>query len=694
MNKFSLLVAMLLGCSVIGFAQDEKQPVEIVEKKKAVTHVPSGIDHYLSSYYYYNGGHIYNISSYEMVSCKQVTGLKISPAGSSFLFMDTKKANNTLNMYDLWKKDWKLGDIGTSKKFKPMSMCYSSDARLVYVMGADAQIHVFTAKKLKPVDAFKASDLVADRMEASPNGYYIVGVKGSQADVVNIAAKNVRKSIKAGGDIRDVKFSANSKLMAVLSADGVCDVYDTKTFDVVHHYDAMGDAVACSFNPDAKYIGVVTGPSRVAIVNMLNDKERHYVNADEGSIRFIDFSKNVGGDVYLFYNTDRNLVFSPVAYLSPNRQEYLRNELSSRMDEWMKQMPGESMDDYNARMSDESRMKQMRLFETEIATQMADNLLSTSAVSFGNYNPELSMLALEFDNMPSIFLTVPQSDLTEFQDPSALQFKNAQYAINENDEFELVYAEVFNKNNNQTYVFDNRERKSLAFLESDENFVPLEQLQAQRMEELKLEELRNEVMKTAMDENVITDHTKIDVKTKVVPTTDASGKNIFNYEVNVGYTVDEEFSARDDFGPGKYLCEESAAAQAMLTVVKKALEGDFAKYMVEGKQVKLMITGMADAMPFSRTVPYNEVYGGYDREPVYKNGQLDNITVNKQTGISQNEQLAFLRAMGVKDYIVKNIPALQKMNATYDANIEVSEETGSEYRRIGVMLTFVDAFNQ
>ena len=164
--------------------------------------------------------------------------------------------------------------------------------------------------------------------------------------------------------------------------------------------------------------------------------------------------------------------------------------------------------------------------------------------------------------------------------------------------------------------------------------------------------------------------------------------------MNVGYTVDEEFSARDDFGPGKYLCEESAAAQAMLTVVKKALEGDFAKYVVEGKEVKLMITGMADAMPFSRTVPYNEVYGGYDREPVYKNGQLDNISVNKQTGISENEQLAFLRAMGVKHYIESNIPALQKMKTSYNANIEVSEETGSQYRRIGVMLTFVDAFAQ
>lgn len=692
MKKLTFAVALLLASSVCSFAQDTE---EVKVKSKNLTHVPMGIDHYLSSYYYYNGKNVYNITNNAMVTAsKGIQSLKVSPAGTSYLFMDVNKAKNTLRMYDLWEKDWDLGKLSTSKEFKPMAMCYSNDARVIYVMGADAKIYSFTARKLKSVDSFKVSDLVADRMEASPNGYYIVNVKGNKAEVVNLEAKNIRKAITAGGEIRSVKFSQNSKYMAVLSADGVCDVYDTKNFEVLHHYDAMGDAVACVFHDNNKYIAVVTGDTRVAIINMLNDKERHYLNAEEGSIRYVDFSKNTSDETYLFYNTDSKFVFNAVPFLSPNRQEILRNELNSRMDEWMKQMPGESLEDYNARMSDESRMKQMRIFETDIATGLAGDLLSTSAVTFGNYNPEMNMLALDFDNMPSIFLTVPQDELTEFDDPSALMFKNTQYALNENDEFELVYTEVYNKKNNQTYVFDNRERRSLSFLESGENFVSLEQLQTQRMEEMKLEEVRNQVMEAAKEDNVITDHTKIDVKTKVVPATDAAGNNILNYEVDVAYTVDQEFSARDDFGPGKYLCEESAAAKAMLSVVKKALEGDFSKYMVDGKQVKLMITGMADAIPFSRTVPYNEVYGGYEREPVYKNGQLDNITVNKKTGISQNEQLAFLRAMGVKDYIEKNIPALKKMNTSYDANIQVSDQTGSEYRRIGVKMTFVDAFKQ
>jgi hypothetical protein len=72
--------------------------------------------------------------------------------------------------------------------------------------------------------------------------------------------------------------------------------------------------------------------------------------------------------------------------------------------------------------------------------------------------------------------------------------------------------------------------------------------------------------------------------------------------------------------------------------------------------------------------------------------RLANITVTKSTGIGENDQLAYLRAMGVKDYIEKNIPALQKMKTSYDTYIEVSENKGGEYRRIGVKFTFINVF--
>ena len=108
--------------------------------------------------------------------------------------------------------------------------------------------------------------------------------------------------------------------------------------------------------------------------------------------------------------------------------------------------------------------------------------------------------------------------------------------------------------------------------------------------------------------------------------------------------------------------------------------------------MKIQITGMADALPFSRTVAYDGCYGDFEQEPVHKNGELSNITVTKSTGIGENDQLAYLRAMGVKDFIVKNIPSLSNMKTSFDTSIDVSKKSGSQYRRIGVQFTFMDAF--
>ena len=633
-------LACLLGCPLQLSAQEAEkaEASRTHEVNVKLDKTPDGFANHYSAFYYYSGKEIFTMRNYLMKTADKVTSLYINPAGGSYAFIDSRKEQNTVMVYRLLEKDWQIGKVGTTKQYKPTAICYSPDARFLYL---DNQ--------------------------------------------------TVRTSIPLHAELRDLAFSSNCKLMAVLTADGSCDIYDTKTFEVTKHYDAMGLARKCFFHPENKYLTVVTGDQRIAFINLFNDQDRQYLDAKEAGVNYLNYSKTVKNDIYLAYNTSKSLVFTPVGFLTPNRQERLKDELNRRMDDWMERMEGESLDDYNARMNEESRLRQMRLFEADIATGMAGNILSTSEIKMGNYNAEMSMLTLDFDNMASIYLTVPLNELETFMDVNDLEFVNTKYGLNEKDEFEIVYTEVINKRTGKTYIFDNTERKSLAFLEADDNFVPFEQLQGAKMEQLLLEEIKNNIMQEAQDQNFISDHTKIDVRTKVINTTDASGKSIYNYDVEVSYTVDEEYSATDDFAPGRFKCEESNAALAMLAIVKKALTGDFSKYMVEGKQVKVQITGMADALPFRRTVAYDGCYGDFDQEPVYKNDELSNITVTEATGISENEQLAYLRAMGVKDYLDRNIPAFGKMRTTFDTYIEVSQNKGGAYRRIGVKLTFVDA---
>ena len=87
-------------------------------------------------------------------------------------------------------------------------------------------------------------------------------------------------------------------------------------------------------------------------------------------------------------------------------------------------------------------------------------------------------------------------------------------------------------------------------------------------------------------------------------------------------------------------------------------------------------------------------YGEYDNELCYKNGVLSKISVSKASGVTENEQLAFLRASGVKDYIANNITSLKDMVSDYEYNIELSDKKGGEYRRISVEFLFFDAFEK
>jgi hypothetical protein len=355
-------------------------------------------------------------------------------------------------------------------------------------------------------------------------------------------------------------------------------------------------------------------------------------------------------------------------------------------------MPGETLEDYRLRVNDETRATQMRLYSEEIATRMAENLVTRSEVSLGSYNPTANMLTLDFNTMPTIYLTVPKEEVGDFMNPGDLEFSNVAYGLTAEDKFEMTYAEIYNKASQKSYTFDNRARESLDFLNADDQFIPLALAQQNGMESMQLEELKERIISSARQKKTISDHTQITVSADVIHDVDAEGNKILNYQVGFTYTVEQGFSGREDFGPGKYRIEESGAASSMLRIIQSAFEGEFAQYVQAGKKVIVRITGSADALPIRRTLVYNGEYGDFVDVPVYLNQQLEHISVTRNDGISTNEQLAFLRSTGVQQYIVQNISTLQQMKVDYQKAIEIASGTGSEYRRIRVEFTFVDAF--
>lgn len=649
---------------------------------------PMGIDNYLFSTYFYNGKKSYNLLNGMRTVSGTISSLKINPAGSSYAVISGKKKKRNVAVYDLWLSQKLVYKF--PKDISALSICYAPDAKTFVIARPDKKLLFYDTKDYKLLKE-TTFPLAAEQMAISTNNYFLAASSGSNLTVWNLEADTERTNLPFAASINGFDFSDDSNQLAVVTSDGRLTVFDTRTFTVQQSFDSMGKAQYCYFHPEGKYIAVVTGDNRISILNLLDNEDRRYVESKEKGITDARFVKDGKKQVFLVYNTENSIIYETIDNLAPCYTSLLADEVNDRMNEWMKMKEGETMEEYNLRVNDQTRAEQQILFEREVATRMAENLVDKSDVNFGQYNPTSNMLAVDFNSMPSIYLPIPTEEVSDFMDPGNLEFRNAVYGVNKNDEFELIYADVYNKTSGKTYTFDNLERNSLDYLKSEEDFVPLEMVQQSNMDEIKLQEIKDDIIKMAKENKSISDHTNIAVNAGIVAGVDANGKKIMNYKIDYSYTVDEEFSAKEDFKPGKYIIEESAAALSMVNIMKQAFKERFSQYISDGKKLEIKISGVADASPIRGKIAYNGNYGEFTNEPVYKDDNLSNITITKKSGITENEQLAFLRAVGVKNYIETNIPELSKMNIEYKYYIDVTDKAGSEYRRISVELLFVNA---
>ena len=654
---------------------------------------PQGFDNHSFGVFYYNGKNVYANNGNDLNAADDsIKDIRINPAYSSLAsLIKTKKGVGYAEIYPLLEKNLIIGKIKL-KNNSISAIAYSQDAKQLAVAAESKDIFLYDTRGKAVIKTYK-SNIVPLKMKYSGNNFFLACSNGNTLEVLNAERGTVRKTLNMSSKINDFAFGENNSKLMVLTADGKLTVYETSTFEPKTTVDDLGKAIAVEGNQDGKYALVLTSDSRIAAVNLLDPTERIFIDNKLGGTSDMRFVySQFDNQSFIVYNANNALVYRQVEGMKPYLNKMMNTELNEKLNQWMKQMPGETLEAYNERVNDETRAQKAAEIERDFATKMATGLLETSDFQVGDYNTTTKKLTLHFNSMPDIFLDVPFNELGEFETNSQLQFKNVKYGLNPDDKFEMVYAEVYNPANGKTYIFDNLARQSLAKMNEDANFVPLEVIRATNMEETALQDIKEDIISQAIQEQTISDKTHISVNANAVPAVDADGKNIINYDVEFTYEAEEEFSARDDFKPGRYNTEESGAAMSMLKIMKKAFEGDFAKYTVEGKRVKIAIKGTADASPIARAIAYDGRYGEYEEEPVYKNGELNNITLNKKDGIGTNEQLAFARAIGVQHYIEKELSSFEKMNRDYEYHIEVSKEEGSKYRRISVHCTFVDAF--
>lgn len=689
-----LSIAMLLG----GLALSDFQAFAAEQSGSGVykfKHLQTPME--LDSYYttlYVNEGDAVSTMAGDVIhkSSKPIRFLSVNPAGASFsIVTQDKKGKREMEIYSTSQADRRIKKFDVKTYGFPSAVAYSPDARQIAV-ATDKGICIFTArKKMEPITQITNVPLKQPtQMCFSPNGYFLAMAEGSNVIVYNYEEKLVRKKWDFEVPVTEILFSDDSSKFAVLSNDGLLSIFDTRTYDIVQTVDDLGEGIACAFNDTGKYVAVATSHNTVEVINLLRPAEREKIETGEG-MNDLCFIKDSLGNTLLASGAANAINARRMYSLEPYYAKLVNEQVEAKMAEWAKMQAWETQETYAKRVNSESRAKQRRLFEDELSTMFAGDMIAMSAITLGKYNREKELLEVNFTNMPAIYLPVPKAEVASFTNGNDLQLSDMQYGLLPDDSFELIYAKVLNKANGKTYVYDNVNRVPMTFLD-DDNTVSLEVLRQQAMEEMKLEEIRKNVVEEAKHNNVISDHTQIAVDSKVVPSYDANGNKILNYVVNFQYQVEPGFSAEEDFGPGKYHVSESGAASSMLKVVKEALEGDFAQYLKDGKKLNIVLYGTADSTPIRNGIAYDGSYGDFEDEPVRQNGQLSSITVTKAGGIKTNEQLAFIRAAAVKDFIENNVNGIRNMKHDYGYNIGVSQDKGSEFRRIKAEFTFVDAF--
>lgn len=646
---------------------------------------------------YLSDGALYTMRDIAINDVRKIERIVFNPTGSSIALLRAKNPISIYSFRDRNKKLFELKEKRKKLKAKPMpvSMCYSADARSFIVGNSLGEIVIYDTKEYMPL-AYIQGEAPSTALAMSSNNYFIAAAVGQNINIWNFQTKELRKAIPMPAVVKEVTFSPDAALLAVTTDDNHLTIIDTKNWDKVDIFDKLGGTLSSpSFHPEGKYISVVKDGKNIEIINLKNGVvEQDIVDPTGGVTGGRFFKNNQNSEVFLLTNRTKQMVFWDANGLNPFYGKIMGREVDAKMNEWVKMMQGESMEDYAIRVNDETRIKQQQLFAQEVATALAGDRISMDNPFIDGYDASNNMLNIGFKGLPSIGLEVPSNEAGDFKD-GKMKFSNAVYVLNDKDEFELAYVEVTNETTNKVYIYDNIGRTKLTALEADENFVPLEIMQQATREEAQLAEIKEQVIEEKKQDKLITDNTQINVKTEVIPGVDANGKKILNYKVGYQYEViNKEFSAKEDFPSGGYNIERSNAAMSLMKIIKNAFEGDFAKYLSEGKQVKVIITGSADAAPIRGRLAYDGRYGEFVDEPYYKDGNLDNITVTKAGGITQNEQLALMRAAGVKTYIEKNVTTLGNTKNEYEYHVEVAKERGGEFRKINVEFVIMDAFQQ
>ena len=224
-------------------------------------------------------------------------------------------------------------------------------------------------------------------------------------------------------------------------------------------------------------------------------------------------------------------------------------------------------------------------------------------------------------------------------------------------------------------------------------FIPSRQVAQQQIEQTGADlqsELRDYV-RQMRSQDFISDN--------VVPTVDISLEDEAGVEalrVTYSYSLlnDTLKFQTDDFGLGNYRVDQSNALMVTLSLMRSNIEGILSRFFLQPKDVSIIITGSADAVPIRSALAYGGEYGPWIADDCIVDGVQRGMFVSTDQGISDNQTLAFVRSYAVRNYIKEQIEPLKASHVSFYHRANVSPYSGGRYRRVIIELVIHNVFDQ
>lgn len=190
------------------------------------------------------------------------------------------------------------------------------------------------------------------------------------------------------------------------------------------------------------------------------------------------------------------------------------------------------------------------------------------------------------------------------------------------------------------------------------------------------------------------DENYISIRSAVADGRRDDGTPTLDYVFDISYNCKHAEGFTDDYPLGVYAWDSSNSVRAICMLTKMFVEGVLDDIFKAGKEVAVRIVSTTDGTDILAPLAYGGEYGDFRYMPTTFNGEPLRLSVDREHGIQNNAQLAYIRARSVRWFLENEVRNLGRTENEFQYVTRSYSDTGAHYRRSSIELVVRDAFRE